>query len=235
MTQLARPDLARNRVEPDQILSASRTVPGWAVGAALLAPVVLVAGWLIAGALQPASYSPMRQTMSVLAGQAGTDRWIMTAALLLVGCCQIATGAGLTGVRIPARLLLILTGLSTLGIAASPEPAAGPTSRHLAFAVACVVATAVWPLLVASRAPGRSWILSVCGCAAVTLVFAGLSCWLLVAARYGGGDLGMVERLTSGVQGLFPLIVALGLRQVGDRDASTAAIPVDKVRPAKSG
>jgi hypothetical protein len=160
----------------------------------------------------------MRQTMSVLAGQSATDRWVMTVALLLVGSCQIATGAGLTAVRMPARILLILTGLSTLGIAATPEPVTGPTSRHLAFAVSCVVTTAVWPVLVARPAPAQSWILSVYGCAAVTAVFAGLSCWLLIAARDGGGDLGMVERLTAAVQGLFPLVVALGLRQTA-RDA----------------
>jgi hypothetical protein len=157
----------------------------------------------------------MRQTMSALAGQTGTDRWVMTAALVLVGSCQIATGAGLTGVRMPARVLLILTGLSTFGIAASPEPATGPTARHLAFAVSCVVATAVWPVLVARRAPERSWILSAYGCAAVTVVFAGLSCWLLIEAQASGGDLGMVERLTSAAQGLFPLVVALALRRTG--------------------
>jgi hypothetical protein len=232
MTQLARPDPARSRSGQDQarsdpsrakteplpadrseLLHAGRPVPGWAVGAAFLAPVVLVGGWLAAGALQPASYSPMRETMSVLAGQSGSDRWVMTAALLLVGSCQIATGAGLTAVRKPARILLILTGLSTLGIAATPEPATGPTSRHLAFAVSCVVTTAVWPVLVAKRESAQSWILSLCGCATVTVVFAGLSCWLLIAARDGGGDLGMVERLTSAVQGLFPLVVALALRQ----------------------
>jgi hypothetical membrane protein len=230
MTQLARPDPARNgsgrsyvrpghaSAEPlpadgSGLPQAGRPVPGWAVGTALLAPVVLVVGWLIAGALQPTSYSPMRQTMSVLAGQSGTDRWVMTVALLLVGSCQIATGAGLTAVRMPARILLILTGLSTLGIAATPEPAAGPTSRHLAFAVSCVVTTAVWPVLVARRAPAQSRILSAYGCAAVTVIFAGLSCWLLIAARDGGGDLGMVERLTSAAQGMFPLFVALALRQ----------------------
>jgi hypothetical protein len=142
----------------------------------------------------------------------------MTAALLLVGSCQIATGAGLTAVRMPARILLVLTGLSTLGIAATPEPATGPTSRHLAFAVSCVVTTAIWPVLVARRASARSWILSVCGCATVTVIFAGLSCWLLIAARDGGGDLGMVERLTSAVQAMFPLVVALALRQT-ERDA----------------
>ena len=79
-----------------------------------IAPIRVV-GWLIAGALQPASYSPMGQTISVLAGYSGADRWVMTAALLLVGSCQIATGAGLTTVRLPARILLILTGLSTVG------------------------------------------------------------------------------------------------------------------------
>ena len=64
----------------------------------------------------------------------------------------------------------------------------------------------------------RSWILGVYGCATVTVVFAGLSCWLLIAARDGAGDLGLVERLTSAVQSLFPFVVALALRQTA-RDA----------------
>jgi hypothetical protein len=81
--------------------------------------------------------------------------------------------------------------------------------------VSCVVTTAVWPVLVARRAPAQSRILSVYSCATVTVIFAGLSCWLLVAARDGSGDLGMVERLTAAVQGLFPLVVALALRQTG--------------------
>jgi Protein of unknown function (DUF998) len=151
--------------------------------------------------------------MSALAGYAGSDRWVMTAALLLVGGCQIATGAGLTGVRVPARILLILTGLATIGVAASPQPAAGPTVRHLAFAVACDVTAAVWPALVVRRTPARPRILSVFSCAAVAVIFAGLSFWLLIAAESGAGDLGMVERLTSGVLGLFPPIVALALWQ----------------------
>jgi hypothetical membrane protein len=239
VTQLARPDLARNRsgrararpatalpatepspAERSGLPQAGLPVPGWAVATALLAPVVLVVGWLIAGALQPTSYSPMRQTISALAGYSGTDRWVMAAALLLVGSCQIATGAGLTAVCSPARILLILTGLSTLGIAATPEPATGPTPGHLAFAVSCVVTTAVWPVLVARRAPAQSWILSAYACATVTVIFAGLSCWLAIAARDGSGDLGMVERLTSAAQALFPLVVTLALRQTASAGAA---------------
>jgi hypothetical protein len=232
MAQPARPDPARSRsgrdyvrAGPDSVTTgpflpdrsgpvrAGREVAGWTVGTALLAPVVLVGGWLVAGGLQPDSYSPMRQTMSVLAGDSGTDRWVMTAALLLVGSCQIATGAGLTGVGLPARILLIVTGVSTFGIAASPEPVTGPTPPHLAFAVSCAATTAIWPVLVARRAFARPWILSVYGCGMVTVVFAGLSCWLLIAAQDGGGDLGLLERLTSGAQGLFPLAVALAVRR----------------------
>ena len=153
----------------------------------------------------------------MLSGYSGADRWVMTAALLLVGGCQIATGAGLTAVHVPARVLLILTGLSTLGIAANPEPGhwpdvepprlRGELRRHdSASARTCRQASA-----------SRPWILSARGCATVTVIFAGLSCWLLVAARDGAGDLGMVERLTSAVQGLFPLVVALALRQAAVR------------------
>jgi hypothetical protein len=210
MTQLARPDLARSR-SGDRV-RPGRPVPGWTVGTAVLTLVALIGGWLLAGALQPASYSPMRETISVLSGHSGTDRWVMTAALLLVGSAQLATGAGLTAVGLPARILLIVTGLSTLGIAATPEPATGPTWAHLVFAASCVITTAVWPLLVARRAPAPSWILSVYGCAAVTAIFVGLSSWLLIAAQAGAGDLGLVERLTSAVQAAFPLAVALAVR-----------------------
>jgi hypothetical protein len=55
-------------------------VPWWAVVSAGLSPVLATGGWLIADAVQPTSYSPIRKTVSVLAGHAGTDRWIVTGA-----------------------------------------------------------------------------------------------------------------------------------------------------------
>src|SRR5580692_12740488 len=153
------------------LVRSRRPVPRWAVVSAGLSPVLLTVGWLVAGAFQPASYSPIHETVSVLAGHAGTDRWIMTSALVLVGCCNFVAAAGLTGVRLPARILLVVAGLSSIGIALSPEPVVGSTPQHLAWTSLGAVAIAVWPALVAGRAPPRPPILSGSGRAVVTAVF----------------------------------------------------------------
>jgi hypothetical protein len=170
----------------------------------------------VAGVVPPPSYSPMQQTMSALAGQPGTDRWIMTGALFLVGGTQLTTAAGLNGVGLKARLLLAVTGLCTIGVASSPEPTAGPTPIHLAFAVSCVLTTAIWPIFVAERDSAPSWGVSIYGCTAVTACFGALSGWVLFAT-FGGGDLGLAERVTSTALGLFPLVVVLSLRQAANR------------------
>ena len=186
--------------------------PGWAVVSAALTPALLVIAFLIGDGLQPTSYSPIRQTMSVLAGQGATDSWVMTGALFLVGGCQLATAVGLTSVRLPARILLVVTGLCSIGVAASPEPATGPGPRHLICAALCAATTAAWPALIARRTPQRPLILNVRVCAAVTAVFAVLLCWVVIETQ-GGSDLGLAERVTSSVQGMWPLVVAVLLRR----------------------
>src|SRR6202035_6140028 len=87
----------------------------WAIISAGLAPVLLTGAYLIAGILQPASYSPVRTTISAMAGQAGTDRWVMTGGIVLTGGCYLVTAAGLTGVRASARALLAVAGPARLG------------------------------------------------------------------------------------------------------------------------
>jgi Protein of unknown function (DUF998) len=187
-------------------------VPGWAVVSAGLAPVLATAGWLIADALQPASYSPIGKTISVMAGHAGTDRWVMTGALLLVGGCQLVTAAGLAGLRVPARILLAVAGLSSIGIAVSPEPVRGSTAQHLAWTALGAAALAIWPAFVARRAPPRPLILSSYGCAVVTAVFMALLGWLVIETQ-GGSDLGLAERLFLSIETCWPFIVAITLRQ----------------------
>jgi hypothetical protein len=187
-------------------------VPGWTVVSAGLAPVFATGGWLVAEAVQPASYSPIRETVSVLAGHAGTDRWIMTGALFLVGGCQLVTAAGLAGVGVPARIVLAVAGLCSIGIAVSPEPARGSTPQHLAWTSLGAVALAVWPAFVARRAPPRPLILSSYGRAVVIAVFVALLGWLVIETQ-GGSDLGLAERVFLSTETCWPFIVAFALWQ----------------------
>src|ERR1700736_6839850 len=186
--------------------------PPWAFISAALAPILLTGAYLTAGILQPASYSPVRTTISAMAGQAGTDRWVMTGGIVLVGGCYLVTAAGLTGVRASARALLIVAGMAGLGIAASPEPARGATPQHLAWTMLGAVTITVWPAFAARRASPRPLILSVYGSAAVTAVFAALLGWLLAETR-DGSVLGLAERLTTSIQTCWPFIIAVALRR----------------------
>jgi hypothetical protein len=194
-----------------RLVRSSGPVPGWAVVSAGLAPVLITGGWLVADAFQPASYSPINKTVSVLAGYAGTDRWIMTSALLLVGGSNFVTAAGLTGVRLPARILLVVAGLSSIGIAVSPEPIAGSTPQHLAWTSLGEVTIAVWPAFIARRGSPRPLILTIRGAATVTAVSIALLLWL-IAQTQSGSVLGLAERLTSSIQITWPFLVALALR-----------------------
>ena len=209
-----------SRVAPEA--APRRAVPGWAIASAALSPVVMTVAWLIADPFQPASYSPLRQTVSVLAGQAGADRWIVTGALFLIGGLHFVTAAGLTGVSVRARALLILAGVCSIGIAASPEPAHGSTPQHLAWTALGAVIITIWPAFTARRAPRAPLILSPAGSAAVTAIFVALLGWLTFETQ-GGGDLGLAERLVSGVQISWPFIVAVALRRSTSRAGWRAA------------
>jgi Protein of unknown function (DUF998) len=220
MTQPARPDPARTPSRNDHVrpgpvpwpLRRRGPVPWWTVVSAALSPVLVTAGWLVADAVQPAAYDPIRKTVSVMSGYAGTDRWIMTWALLLVGGCQLLTAAGLAGVRVPARILLAVAGLSSIGIAASPEPVVGSTPQHLAWTALGAVAIAVWPAFVVQRARPRPLILGRYCCAAVTAVFLVLLGWLIIQTQ-GGSDLGLAERLSVSTETCWPFVVAVILWQ----------------------
>src|SRR5260370_25982770 len=99
--------LARRLTMPAWPTRSRPAVHRWAIVSAALSPVLLTGGYLLAGALQPASYNPMRETISAMAGQAGTDRWIMTGGIVLVASCYLLTPAALTAARASPRALPI--------------------------------------------------------------------------------------------------------------------------------
>lgn len=202
---------------PRAVLLSERNVPDWAVVSAGLSPMLLTVAWLVADMVQPAGYDPVRQTVSVLAGQAGTDRWIMTSALFFVGACYLLTAAGLAGLRPSARFLLIVAGMCSVGIATSPEPASGPTVMHMAWAAVGAVTIAVWPAFAGRPESGQPPVLSARGSALVTTLFIALLGWV-VSETQGGSVLGLAERLTGSVQTTWPLVVAVALRRAARTD-----------------
>jgi hypothetical membrane protein len=215
-------NLGRAASLPDWLPGSGEEIPGWAVVSAGLAPVVLTVAWLVADSVQPRTYSPIRDTVSFLAGLSGTDRWIMTWGLFLVAVCYLITAVGLVGLAMPARVLLLVAGLCSAGVATSPEPSSGPTPTHLAWVALGGVTIAIWPVVAGWRLTDRPRVLSVRTSSTVSLMFFALLAWVVLETR-GGKDLGLAERLDFGVQTCWPFVVALVLRQTARERPDAAA------------
>lgn len=185
-------------------------VPRWALVSTGLLPVLLTVAWSIAGALQPSSYSPVRQTVSVLAGYGGTHRWIVTGALYVVGLGYFATAAGLRAVGMLARIGLALSGAAAIAVASFPQPAHGSSTAHVVTTGIGAIALATWPVLVAR--PGTPARMALGGYVASIAagVSVGLLVWMAIETR-DGLALGLAERLSSSLQTCWPFVVALAL------------------------
>lgn len=191
-------------------------MPRWTLLPAALAPISLVGGWLVAGLVQRDHYDPVRQTISILAGSAASDRWIMTLGLYSLGICQIVTAAGLSVARPRARMFLVMGGLAGLGVAIFPQPPHGSAAAHLVFATLSVTCLALWPATLGSRGPACPLVLSVRGSVLVTAAFVGLLAWVF-AAGHGGGALGVAERVDTAIENSWPLVIVLAIRRSSRR------------------
>ncbi|HEY3089230.1 MAG TPA: DUF998 domain-containing protein [Jatrophihabitantaceae bacterium] len=189
---------------------ALKRVPGWALLSAVVAPVALIGGWLLAGHLQPPGYSLLHQSISSLAARGAHDRWIMTGALVLLGSCHLITAVGLRPARALGRATLAIGGLATLAVAAFPQPHSGTAATHVAAATIGFIALAVWPVLAARGVDDRLLTLAVSATASASLL--GLLTWLTVALNTT--YLGLSERCLTGAQALWPLAVALNAQHV---------------------
>jgi hypothetical protein len=203
-------------------LSADRPVAGWVTVCAALSPALLTVAWLIGDAVQPASYSPVRQTVSVLAGYGATDRWIVTGAVYVIGVCHLATAAGMPVLTLRARVGLVVAGLAAIGIAASPQPATGSSAPHLVFTCIGAAAITLWPALAAQRRASASIFVSARVSAVVFVGFLILLAWTVVETQ-DGGSLGLAERVSSAIQIGWPLAVAVSLRRGTSRAAVNLA------------
>jgi hypothetical protein len=188
--------------------------------------MVLIGGWALAETVQPADYDPMVQSISALAAYGASDRWMMTAALFLVGLCHGVTALGLRAAALPGRIALGCGGAAAVIVAFSPEPGGGTTLRHLVATGIGFTALALWPVL-AATGPDHAmvWVLRPwVGYATILLMAAGAA-WFLVDL-HGHGAAGLVERILTGYQSLWPLIAVaacVGAQLRGGRKSVPAA------------
>jgi len=186
-----------------------KRVPWWALLSSALAPVLLIGGWTLAAARQPAGYSSVTQTISSLAALGATDRWLMTAALTGVGLAHLVTALGLRPAATAGRLVLAVGGIATLLVAAFPLPRVGGSGRHTLAAAVAFGALALWPALAwRARSPAAALRPTVSIVAAAVLL--GLVIWF-AAELHSGTRVGLAERVAAGAQAGWPLVAVLSV------------------------
>jgi len=208
-------------------------VPWWALLSSTCALFALIGGWALGASLQPPGYNPMVESISALAADGATDRWVMTGALFVLGVCHAFTALGLRAAALPGRVTLACGALASFAVALSPEPCCGGTSvRHMVSTGIGFTALALWPVLAAM--PGRAapvWALRrIIGYGVTLLLVIGAGWFLLLLHAHGAA--GFAERVLTGAQSLWPMVVVvacmLGSRSWAPAMPRTAA-PV-KVR-----
>jgi hypothetical protein len=185
-------------------------VPWWGVVSSAAAPVLLVGGWTVAAGLQPRPVNPVGSTISSLAADGATDRWVMTLVLLAVGICDVVTGLALRPAASPGRLILIAGGAAGVLVSANPEPARGGGSpQHAFWAAIGFIALTAWPIGGLRRGPSVPYGLRPAVSAVAAGAMLGLLVWFGAELLTRGGQVGLAERVLTEAQAVWPLAVVL--------------------------
>lgn len=185
-----------------------RDVPWWGVASAAVTPVLQVSGWTIAAGLQPQPFDSIRQSVSSLAGQGATDRWVMTLTFVLVAMCYIITALALRPAAPTGRLVLIAAALAGVLVAANPQAAPGSFSlAHALWSSLGFALLAAWPLAAYRTGADVPWALRPTPSVGAVAVIAALTGWFLMELVVGGGMLGLAERVVGFAQAMWPLLV----------------------------
>jgi len=181
------------------------------LASAIAAPVALIGGWTIAAQLQPASYDPVTDTISALAGYGATDRLVMTGALVIVGVSHAVTASQIPEARTVGRCIYAVGAAATLAVAALPLPVEGTSPAHAMAATVAFGALGAWPLF-AYRPDAKAWALRRRASIAAGGVLLGLVGAFAISQQVDH-IVGLTERIAAGAQALWPLVVVISLRR----------------------
>ncbi|MEU4657940.1 DUF998 domain-containing protein [Streptomyces sp. NPDC023723] len=183
-----------------------RIVPRWALLSSGCAPVLLIVGWAIAGALEGPGYDPLTRTISVLGAYGRPGYWVMNGALAALGVCHLLTAWGLRVASGAGRLALGGGGLAAFLVVALPAPSSGGSLRHGTATVIGFTLLAVWPVLAAWGGGAAPWALRPGPACAATALMAAGGIWFMAEMQLHG-IAGLAERVVTAVQSLWPFVV----------------------------
>jgi hypothetical membrane protein len=188
-----------------------------------VAPVLLVGGWTAAASLQP-RFDPVADTVSALAAQGATDRWVMTLTFVVVGGCYIVTALALRPARPAGRLILIVAALVGMLVAAYPErPGDAYPVPHIISAVVGLAGLVAWPAWACRRGSAVPWALRPAVAATAVAMLLALVVWFGIELVLGAGQVGLAERVAGGAQAVWPLAVVLSCCRADELGRSAAA------------
>jgi hypothetical membrane protein len=163
----------------------------------------------------------MVDSISALAAEGAADSWLMTGALFALGVSYFTTAFGLRAAAAPGRVVLACAGMASVLVALSPEPAGGTSLRHLVTTGIGFTLLALFPVLAAEGENSPIWALRPSTGYAVTALMAAGAAWFLILL-HGHGAAGLAERILTGAQASWPLIVVVAclLAPVRQRELS---------------
>jgi hypothetical protein len=183
-------------------------VSWWAVISSSCAPVLLIGGSTIATVVEGPTYNPVRQTISVLAAGNTAAYWALTATLIALGVCYLATAWGLRAAKPAGRVALGAAGIAAMVLAWVPAPLTGGSLSHGTVVAVGFSLMTLWPILASDRSGNGPWGLRpVPSLAAAALMVAG-SAWFLVEIQVSGAA-GVAERVLTCAQALWPVVVVV--------------------------
>lgn len=174
---------------------------------AVLGPVQSVLGWSVSAALWP-GYDPVVQTISELASPESPVRYLQSSFFILGALIDIVVALKFTVIAKPARVLIFLGGLATIGLTVFPTPLVGVSEPHRVFATISFVIFSIWPVF--GMRFGREWppivrpLASIVGTLVLgAIAFAFLSVWTNPEIHTAG----LWERVVTTSQAIYPALV----------------------------
>lgn len=189
---------------------------------AVLGPVQSVLGWSLSAALWP-GYDPIVQTISELASPESPVRYLQSSFFILGALIDIVVALKFTVLAKPARVLIFLGALATIGLTIFPTPLVGTSEPHRVFATISFVIFSIWPVF--GMRFGREWPPIVRPLASIvsTLVLGAIAIGFLgVWTNPDIHTAGLWERAVTTSQAIYPgLVIFLSWRFLKNHNPSS--------------